>query len=240
MKKMWTIILSLALVIAVVSNSQAEKAKTADATDNLLTDNVYGYTFEKNDNWKFKTNNENSKNPEFFRFEIQKKNSQIPLERKFSPETWNTAYGSFFVDTTSLTLKQMSALFQEKNNKQRLIKNIGKKTDLINSGEFAEEKDRTFGKIGLGCVLTFKEAYDVQIRDVKDDYNIITDYLIGDVYFTIYGGKIFGFFFVAERAEYGVCKLELEKMIDTIALPGALTTEAPADSQCDSATTKTE
>lgn len=240
MKKMLAIVLALACVFAVKSNALAEKVETAKIVDNLLTDNMYGYTFEKNDNWKFKTNKDNPQKPEFFRFEIQKKNSQIPLERKYTPETWNAAYGGFFVDTTSLTLKQISALFIEKSNSHRLLKNIGKKTELIADGEFAEEKDRILGKIGPGCALTFKLEYDVQIRDVKDEYNVITDYLIGDVYLTVYGGKIFGFLFVAERSEYGVCKVELEKMIDTITLPGTFNAEAPPDSVHDSTTAPTE
>jgi len=230
--------LAFVVIVAAATISWAEKTKTANVVDNSLTDNQYGFVFEKNDNWKFQTADENPKKPEFFRFEIQKKNSQIPLERKYSPETWNPAYGAFFVDTTSLTLKQIKAMFTEKNAKYQPIKNIAKKTELIKQGLFVEEKDHAFGKLGMGCQLTFKEEYDVQIRDVKDDYDVITDYLIGDMYLTVCADKIFGFLFVAERAEYGVCRTEIEKMLETIAFRAA--GDNSADSSGDTTSVKTQ
>ncbi|MFC1476221.1 hypothetical protein ACFLQW_04395, partial [Candidatus Zixiibacteriota bacterium] len=76
----------------------------------------------------------------------------------------------------------------------------------------------------------------VQIRDVKDDYDVVTDYLIGDLYFTVYGGKIYGLFFTAERAEYRLCQIEIENMLATVKFPGQEKAKGSAVVQEDSTT----
>lgn len=240
MRKSTTLIMLLAVLFLASSACGAKKAKTAECEGNVLTDNRYAFTFEKNDNWKFKTNKENPEKPEFFRFEIQKTNSQLPLERKFSPESWNIAYGGFFVDTTSLDLDQFKLLLAKQNRKNKQIKSIAKKAEIILTGEVVEERQLKFGNLGPGCDLTFKEEYDVQIRDVKDDYNIITDYLISDVYFAVHGGKVYGFFFTAERAEYRLCKIELEKMLAGLKFPKREKADNTPASESDSTDTKAD
>ena len=236
MRKAATFILMLAILLLASSACWAKKTKTAETDGNLLTDNRYAYTFEKNDNWKFKTNKEKPDKPQFYRFEIQKKSVQMPIERRFSPETWTNAYGGFFVDTTSLNLEQFKALLIGDNPEHKQKKNIVKKAEIIATGEWVGEKHHKFGNLGPGYQLTFKEEYDVQVRDVKDNYNVITDYLMGDVYFAVDAGKVYGFFFTGERAEYRLCKIEIEQMLALLKFPGKDKPKQPPAPQNDSTT----
>jgi hypothetical protein len=229
-RKIGLIAISAALICS-SSAARADKQKTGTEDGNLYTDALYGFTFEKNDNWKFNIKDEKPEKPEKFRFRIQEANYQLPPERRFSRETWNVAYGGFFVDTTSLDLDQFKELLVTENRKNKQKNAFTKFAEIVRNGMFVAERRFKFGNLGLGYQLTFKQEYDAQIKDVRGNYDIITDHLMGDVYFTIDAGHVYIFFFTAERAEYRLCKDEIEKMLDTLHFPGRdeETKTTPAD-----------
>jgi len=209
----------LATLLIGAGGTWAKKIKTGQVKENVFTDTRYGFTFEKNDAWKFKTPKEKPDEPQLFRFELQKTSFQLPKERQFAPESWTAAYGGFFIDTTSLNLEQFKTLLTTENRKHKQKKKLAKYAEIIRDGIFVAEKRYTLGNLGEGHRLTFKEEYDAQIVDIKGDYNIITDFLMGEVYFTVKAGKVYGFFFTVERAEYRIVKSEIERMLTTLKFP---------------------
>jgi len=219
----------------------ADKGKTGEEDGNVYADALYGFTFKKNDNWKFKIKKENPKKPEKYRFTMQKVVYQLPPERRFSRETWNVAYGGFFIDTTSLDLDGFKTLLIEENRKHKQKSAITKFAEIIRDGVFASEKRITFGNLAPGYLLTFKQEYDLQIKDVRDNYDIVTDHLMGDVYFTVYGGKVYLFFFTSERSEYRLCLEDIDEMLASITFPGQEDKKKPSPAgETDSTKTKSE
>ncbi len=205
-----------AVVCLGIATGAIAKEKTAEVDGEVLTDKIYEYTFTKNENWKFKVLKEEPEEPRFLRFEFTKAAYQMPPKRAFSPETWTVTFGGFFVDTTSLTAQQFAdeVVQGEWNEDQR--KAIAKKFDLLRDGELNEVLDVQIGALGMGLCMTYSEEYDVQIRDRLGDYDVITDRLIGDLYFTVFGGRVYGLYFVSERADYRLCRTDIRRMIDSI------------------------
>lgn len=220
MRRETIFIVLLTALLMVPSMSWAKKAKTGEEDGNVFTDAIYGFTFEKNDTWKFKIDKEDPKKPRKYRFQLQKAVYQVPPDRQFSRNTWTAAYGGFFIDTTSLDLEQFKTLLIQENRKHKQKKSITKFAEIIRNGLFGGEKRITLGNLGPGLQLTFKEEYDVEIKDARGNYNIVTDFLMGDAYFTVTGGKVYLFFFTAERPDYRPFKLEIERMLESVAFPG--------------------
>jgi|GEM_PF-3559385 len=228
----------LAAILLTSTAAWAGKVKTGKADANVFTDARYGFTFEKNDNWKFKIPKEKPDRPSVYRFELQKSIYQLPHERRFAAETWTIAYGGFFIDTTSLNLEQFKSLLIKENRKHKQKKQLAEVAEIIRDGTCVGEKRYTLGNLGVGCQLTYKEEYDAQIKDYRGVYNIITDHLMGDLYFTVDAGKVSGFFFTAERTDYRICKAEIERMLATLKFPGREKKDSPAAAVKDSMSEK--
>jgi len=233
-------VLALSLVLLCGSTSAwAGKQKTGKEEGNVYSDALYGFTFEKNDNWKFKIKKEKPEKPENYRFTIQKVVYQLPPERRFSRETWNVAYGGFFVDTTSLDLDGFKTLLIEENRKHKQKGKFTKFAEIVRDGAFAAEKRITFGNLAPGYQLTYKQEFDLQIKDVRGNYDIVTDFLMGDIYFTVNGGKVYIFFFTSERSEYRLCLQDIGKMLPSITFPGQEDEKKPSTA-ADTDSTKAE
>jgi len=219
------------LCLCVVQNAYAKKVKTGVDTDNLYADSRYGVTFEKNDSWKFKIKKEKEDKPEMIRTVLNKLVYKIPDERKFSPENWTAPYGGLLIDTTSLSLEQFKGILINTESKNKQRRAIAKIAEILNRGEFIGERRLQVGNLGLGCALTFKEEYKVQTRDFRDNYNVISDHVMGELYLTIQDNKFYVLFFTAERTEYRLAKEEIEKMLTTLKFPVPAT--APDSAQVD-------
>ncbi len=243
MFRMRVLLIGLSILCLGLATGAVAKERTADVEGEVLTDKVYGYTFTKNENWKFDIPKEKPEEPKFLRFEMAKAVFQIPADRAFSPETWTVTYGGFFVDTTSLTLKEFRDTVIRSEDKHKQRKMIAKRFDLMRNGELNEVLDVQFGAFGPAYCMTYSEEYDVQILDRAENYNVITDRLIGDLYFTVHGGHVYGLYFFSERADYRLCRTEVQRMIDSIALveTGEKADSASVESESDPAdTTKSE
>ncbi len=228
------IIWSLVLVLLLGSTAlAAKKVKTGVVEGNTYTDSRYGFTITKNDNWKFKVEKEKPDEPKRVRVKLQKANYQLPMERKFDPSSWTVAYGGFWIDTTSRTTKEFAAMITDIDYKDKQKKELIKFADLINEGELGTEGKIEFGNLGPGFRLVYKQEYVAEITNLKRETDLVNDYLMGEVYGAVHAGHIYLLFFNAERADYRLCKREIETMLASVYFPAMdkkKKTATPADS----------
>lgn len=212
----------LVLLLCGTTPALAKKTKTGEVDKNLYTDARYGFTIEKNDNWKFQIHKEKPDKPALFRFNMAKAIYQLPTRRQFSRGTWNVAFGGFFVDTTSLTIEQFKNLLvqetkENKKNKQR--KEILNVAEIMYLGKFGTERRFIFPKLPRGYRLTYKQDLDIEITDARGGLSVLSEHLMGETYFTIDAGLVYLFFFFSERVEYRICKQDIERMLATLTFP---------------------
>ena len=223
-----TLTWGLALVLAWAFAANAGKVKTGAESGNVFTDARYEFTFEKSENWKFKIFDEDPKRPAGYRFRLQKAVYQVPAERQFARDTWTPACGGVFIDTTSMDLEQFKTMLATPDRKNKLRETIGRQAEIIRDGLVGDiKRTDALKKLGPAYQLTFKQEYSAQIKDVRGNYNIITDHLMGDMYVTINAGKAYVFFFTAERAEYRLAREEFERMLASLSFPGKEKSAAP-------------
>lgn len=240
MKKATVLVMALLTAFLFSLTAHAGKIKTGTEDGNVFTDARHGFTFQKNENWKFKFFDENPARPEGFRFRLQKAIYQVPAERQFARDTWTPAYGGFYIDTTSMDLEQFKTLLVTLDRKNKLRETVAKQAEIIREGLVADTKrTNVLGKLGSGYQITFKQEYAAQTKDVRGNYNVITDHLMGDLYLTIAAGKVYMFFFTAERAEYRLVKEEIERMLGSLDFPAKDKPASPSPAADSAAKAKT-
>lgn len=206
----------------------ADSKPTGVVTDNLYTDQLYGFRFEKLENWKFgKIDKDKPGQPERVRFTATQTNYLIPENRKSSQENFNPPQIGLWVDTSSLTADSFALELQSRKSKLKARKILSEDFRMLGSGEFQEQMKIQFDGID-GFRLQFNYKYQAQIHYVANDtYNVIDAVRLGDIYFVKYEGKMFVLFFTCEGSSYRPVSDEVQKMIPNLKLK-PVKADAPA------------
>jgi len=203
----------LALVCATVAVT-ADSQQTGVVTGNEFADQLYGYRFEKLENWKFgKIDKEKPGEPRRVRFTLVQTNFAIPENRKSSQENFNPPQIGLWVDTSSLTVEQFAEELKSRKSKLKARKNISEAFRILSQGNF--EKQLKIQLDGIdGVSLQFTYNYQAQIHNAANDtYDLVDEVRLGDIYFVRYSGKMIVFFFSCERPFYRLVKEEIQEML---------------------------
>lgn len=197
----------------------ADSKPTGVVTENLFTDQLYGFRFEKLENWKFgKIEKDKPGEPKRVRFTATQANYAIPQNRKSSQENFSPPMIGLWVDTSSLTADQFAQELQSRKSKLKARKILSEEFRLLALGEFQEQMKIQFDGIE-GIRLQYNYKYQAQIHNVATDaYDVIDAVRLGDIFFVKYDGKMVVLFFTCEGPSYRPVLDEIQKMIPTMKL----------------------
>jgi len=214
-----TIVNGVALFVAtwVISAGAAEKQATGIVTGNEFADQLYGYRFERLENWKFgKIDKDKPGEPRRLRFTATQTNFLIPENRKTNQENFNPPQIGLWVDTTSLTLEQFAEELKSRKSKLKARKSLGEDFRFLSQGNFEEQMRIQLDGIDGFC-LRFTYKYQAQIHNRSTDlYNLIDEVRLGDLYLVKHENRVVVFFYMAERPGYSPVKEEVEQMLSTL------------------------
>ncbi|HUU46660.1 MAG TPA: hypothetical protein VM118_13090 [Acidobacteriota bacterium] len=209
------VIVGTVLLFALAGSAVAgKKQKTGTIEDNFYRDNLYGFTFEGFDNWKFSgIKKEDPEKPKPERFTLVQKNYQIPAERRENQEDYTPPTLGLWVDTCTLSIDSFAVEIANPKSKLKARKSLTEAFPTLRRASFVEQ-----GRIQIddadGVIQQYRVQYEAQLYDrVSDHYSVIEEILLGDLYIVKRGDRIFAFFFRAERHNYRQVKEEVTKMI---------------------------
>ena len=219
---------AVALAVSVGTATAAKKQKTGVIENNVYRDNLYGFRFEAIDNWKFdKPKKEKPDDPRRERFRLIQKNYQVPSERRDNQEDYTPPGLGLWVDTTSLPVDSFAAQIANPKSKLKARKEIMRVFSDLQSSSYKFENQTRIQIDGAdGVVQNYRVDYEVQLYDrVRDRYRILEEILLGDLYIVKNRGRVYVFFYRAERPNYRHVKVEITKMIQSMSFnPEADTT----------------
>lgn len=207
-------IVPLLVIAGTLPALAADKQPTGAVTGDIFVDQLYGFQFEKLENWKFsKVDKEKPEEPKHIRFTAAQTNFVIPENRKFSQENFNPPEIGIWVDTSSLTVEQFAEELKSRKSKLKARKDLSNAFRFLSQGEFQEQiKIQLDGIDGIN--LTYNYKYQAQIRNAANDtYRLVDEVRLGDLYFVKYAGNMIVFFYSCERPTYRQVKEEVEGMI---------------------------
>jgi len=212
------------LVIAVLvaacpmAVSHAAGKQVAGRVDgNKFVDQLYGFSFEKYDNWTFgKVQQEDPAKPARVRFTLMQQNYEIPADRQSTQESFTPPGLGLWVDTTSLSAESLAAEISNIKSKAKWRKDLAQAASFIDRGTLMDR-----GPIQIngsdGIRQQYRINYEAQVYNrVTDKTSVITDALIGDLYVVTNHGRVYAFFFRAERVAYPTLKDQVKGMILTM------------------------
>lgn len=212
-------LVAVGLAVSVVTATAAKKQKTGVIENNVYRDNLYGFTFQAIDNWKFdKPRKEKPEKPRRERFTLVQKNYQIPAERRDNQEDFTPPGLGLWVDTTSLSVDSFAVEIANPKSKLKARKEVMRVFSDLESSSFKYEVQSAIQIDGAdGVVQNYRVDYEVQLYDrVRDRYRILEVILLGDLYIVKNQGRVFVFFFRVENFNYRQVKVEIQKMILTM------------------------
>lgn len=212
--RLWAI---LAIVLLVSVAVAGDKRPTGAAAGNHYRDALYGFTFEKYDNWKFgKIDDEDPAKPRGTRFVLTQKSVNIPTEYLDNEEKFTMPTIGVYVDTSAMPLEAYAAEMADRKSKRAMRKDLARAFPILTKGQFVEQGPITIdGQKALA--LHFRQDYEVQLYNrVKDQYSLKEDALLGDLYVAKRGNNVFLLHFTCERAIYRTVNEEAKAIIMTV------------------------
>ncbi|MBI3872353.1 MAG: hypothetical protein HY304_04665 [candidate division Zixibacteria bacterium] len=204
-------------VLTVVIALAATRQDTGKVDGDRFVDRSYGFAFHKYENWKYgKIDQEDPAHPVHARFTLTQKNPQIPNERRTNQETFTTPSLGLWADTSSLSVEAFVDAVKDKKCKLKWRKDLATQFPLIDKGHFEEQAQIQIGGQG-GIVLQYRLPYEAQLYDrATDRYSMIEESLLGDAYIVKDHGRVYVFYFRAERPSYRTVREEVRGMILTM------------------------
>jgi len=220
-----SVLLSALLIagIAITTNA-GEKRSTGEAEGNLFRD-ASGFVIQKYDNWKFgKIDKEDPAKPRLIRCLITQMSVTYPTDYLGNEDKFNTPSIAIFVDTCAMPLEAYAADLIDRKSKRPGRKEVTKDYPIITAGSFVEQGPTTLdGQKAIA--MHFRQNYEVQLYNrVKDQYKLKEDALIGDLYLTKRGDRVYLIGFTCEREIYRTVNEEAKTIIMSVDF------DPPADS----------
>lgn len=209
--RMVTVVASALTVMTATLVRAGDAQPTGTVTGNLFVDQLYGYRFEKGDNWKFgKIEKEKPADRKRLRFSATQMNYTIPDNRRSNQENYTPPQIGLWVDTTSLSVEEFAAGLKSPKSKLKAYKDLSENFRLLTRGDFEKELRIQLDGIN-GYLLRFTYKYQVQIYNrANDPTDLVDESRLGDLYLVKDGHDIVVFFYTCERPSYLLVKEEVE------------------------------
>jgi hypothetical protein len=233
MMRLRIVFLAMTLTLALVGGAVAgKKQKVGTVKENLYTDNLYGFTFQAFDNWKFAgIDKEDTTKPKQRRFVLVQKNYHIPTRRGGNQENYTPPTLGLWVDTSSLPIDTFAVEIADRKTKLKARKLLAKDFPLLRKGNFEQQGAIQIGGAN-GIIQKYRMEYEAQLYNrATDYYSVIEELLLGDLYIVEKDGRMFVFYFRAERENYPIVNEEVKKMILSMDFEPSVATEEEEESE---------
>ena len=218
-------------LVSVVVLSAADKRPTGATDGNKYRDSLYGFVFEKYDNWKFgKVDNEDPAKPRATRCILTQKSVAVPTEYLENEDKFNVPAIGFFVDTSEMPLEAYAADLADRKSKRPSRKELTKDFSILGKGSFIDQGPITID--GQRAIAQhYRQDYEVQLYNrLKDQYSIKEDVMLGDLYLTKRGNTVYIIHLTCERAIYRTVNEEAKTIIMSVDFDPPVEDRSPTDS----------
>ena len=218
-KRLLITFLILMLCIGIAGARKTSKA--GKITDGIYTDAKNNFSFDIGDDWD--TSIKKGKKP--VRMTLIKKEYDIPMHFSHAPTYTTIPKITVYADTTSLGLKQFVDSLLSDNYKSSQKRAILSEFKLL-FGDFTLKKNskKVIGDL-VGHKISGEQKYSIRVSSAGaggdemagsfGDYDVISDFYAGSVFFAKQGNTIVMMHFICESRYFDTLDLDFEKIIQT-------------------------
>jgi len=217
----------LILVLAVNIAGARKRSRAGKIDDGIYTDAKYNFSFSINGNWD--TSIKKGNKP--VRITLVKKEYDIPMHFQHVPSYTMIPKITIYADTTSLGLKQFVDSLLADKYKSPQKKAILNEFKLL-YGDFTLKKNskKIIGDL-VGHKISGEQKYTIRVSSsgaggdemsgTFGDYDVVSDFYAGSVFFAKNGNMIVMMHFICEARYFETLDLEFEKIIKTFKFGGS-------------------
>ncbi len=211
----------IVLVLAVNIAGARKTSKAGKIAGGIYTDAKFNFSFSIGDDWN--TSVKKGKKP--VRITLIKKEYDIPMQFQRSPTYTTIPKITVFADTSSLGLKQFVDSLLDDKYKSSQKKAIMAEFKLL-YGDFTSKKNskKVIGDL-VGHKISGEQKYLVRVSSAGaggdemagsfGDYDVVSDFYAGSVFFAKHGNTIVMMHFICESRYFEMLDLDFEKIIKT-------------------------
>ncbi len=205
------------LLVNLAGAKKIEKAgKIADGT---YIDSEFGFSFEVPDEWDSSIKKDKSA----VRIALTKKEYDIPLHFQHVPSYTTIPKITVYADTTSLALNQfIDSLLSDKYSTSQKKNILGEFKILFGDFQLKKNAKKIVGDLA-GWKISGEQKYTVRVTSSGNagdetsgsfgEYDVITDFYGGSVFFAKYGKTIIMMHFICEARYFASMDLEFDDIV---------------------------
>ncbi len=211
----------IVLVLAVNIAGARKTSKAGKITDGTYTDAKYNFSFSIGSDWD--TSIKKGKKP--VRITLIKKEYDIPMHFSHAPTYTTIPKITIFADTSSVSLKQFVDSLLADKYKTSQKKAIMAEFKLL-YGDYTAKKNskKIIGDL-VGHKISGEQKYSIRVSSAGaggdemsgsfGDYDVVSDFYAGSVFFAKQGNTIVMMHFICESRYFDMLDLDFEKIIKT-------------------------